>query len=377
MRALAAAFALLAAGCVRPQDDGALRPAAFAQIPGWQTDPVADALPALRAECRRLQRLPADTVLGGAGLAQQSGGRAAQWLPACTASRTLDLGNTPATRAFFEHWFQPYRVGAPALVTGYFEPEVPGALARSGAYTTPLLARPTDLRAGSPGAGGALTAGRLQDGQLVPYWTRAEIEAGRAGQATHPLLWLADPADLFFLQIQGSGRVRLPDGQVVQVGYDGKNGRPYTPIGRVLAEQGALSPQDVTMQSIRAWLAAHPAQARAVMDRNEDYVFFRVISDAPSGMGPPGALGTHLLPGRTAAVDRAAIPLGTPLFLDTSDPRTGTAWRRLLLAQDLGTDIVGPARIDVFLGAGAEAGALAGRMRQPGTAYVLLPRPAT
>ena len=370
----AAALALLAGGCVHPPADGALHQVAFADLPGWQADHVADALPALQAECRRLERLPADTALGGTGLAQQTGGRAGQWWPACTASRTLDAGDTAGVRSFFEHWFQPYRIGAPALVTGYFEPEVPGALAPGGAYTTALLSRPTDLRQGT-GTGGAPSMGRLHNGRVTAYWTRAEIEAGRAGAAAHALLWLADPADLFFLQIQGSGRVRLPDGEVVRVGYDGKNGRPYTPIGRVLAEQGALAPQDVTMQSVRAWLAAHPDQARAVMDRNEDYVFFRIITDAEPRMGPPGALGTHLLPGRTVAVDRAATPLATPLFLDMSDPRTGAPWQRLLLAQDLGTDIVGPARIDVFLGAGAEAGQLAGRMRQPGTAYLLLPRP--
>ncbi len=351
----------------------------FDEIPGWSADALGQTLPALRAECRRLALLPADTALGGAGLAAAAGGRAGQWSAPCQAARSLTPGDAAGARRFYESWFQPYRIDAPALVTGYYEPEVRGALTPGGAYVVPLLARPIDLVQGSrPGeADGRPGVGRLETGRLVPYWSRAEIEAGRAGLAARPLFWLADPVDLFFLQLQGSGRVRLPDGEVVRVGYDGKNGRPYTPIGRVLAEQGALAPQDVTMQSIRAWLAAHPDRAGAVMDRNEDYVFFRVIADADSAMGPPGALGVQLQAGRTAAVDRHAIPLAAPLFVDTTDPLTGQPWQKLLLAQDLGTDIVGPARVDVFFGAGDPAAQQAGRMRQPGMDYLLLPRPVS
>jgi membrane-bound lytic murein transglycosylase A len=378
----ALAGAAMLAGCVppAPPQDGALQAVGFAQIPGWSADALEQTLPALRAQCHRLALLPADTALGGAGLAAEAAGRAGQWSAPCRAALAVDPGDAAGSRRFYEAWFQPYRIGAPALVTGYYEPEVRGALARGGAYQTPLLARPTDLLQSPPPPGdpaGKPSVGRLQGGRLVPYWTRAEIEAGQAGQAARPLFWLADPADLFFLQVQGAGRVRLPDGSVIRVGYDGKNGRPYTPIGRVLAGQGAIAPQDVTMQSIRAWLAAHPDQARAVMDRNEDYVFFRVLTDADAGLGPPGALGVDLLAGRTAAVDRHAIPLATPVFLDTTDPVTGAAWRRLLLAQDLGTDIVGPARVDVFLGSGDAAALRAGRMRQAGTQYVLLPRPSS
>lgn len=374
---LAALVAL--AGCVPPPPPAppaGLSAVGFGEIPGWSADSLAQTLPALRAECGRLTRLPADTALGGAGLAQQAGGQAGQWAAPCAASRALSTDDPAATRRFYETWFQPYRIGEPALVTGYYEPEVRGSTVPGGAFRTPLLARPSDLRTIAAPGGDAMV-GRAQDGKLVPYWTRAEIEAGRIGDAARPLFWLADPIDLFFLQVQGSGRIRLPDGAVVRVGYDGKNGRPYTPIGRVLAAEGALAPQDVTMQSIRAWLAAHPDQARAVMDRNEDYVFFRLIDDRDADQGPPGALGTHLLAGRTAAVDRHAIPLAAPLFVDTTDPLTGAPWRRLLLAQDLGTDITGPARVDVFLGAGDMAEQQAGRMRQAGTDYVLLPRPTS
>jgi membrane-bound lytic murein transglycosylase A len=216
--------------------------------------------------------------------------------------------------------------------------------------------------------------GRLVAGRLVPYWSRAEIEAGQIGDTARPLLWLADPVDLFFLQIQGAGRVRLPDDTFVRVGYDGKNGRPYTPIGRILVHMNALAPGAVTMQSIRGWLAAHRDQAKSVMDQNEDYVFFRVLMDAEPNLGPPGALGVKLVPGRSAAVDRRSIPLGTPIFVDTTEPGSGAPWRHLLLAQDVGSDILGAARADVFLGAGAGAEAMAGAMHQGGTVYVLLPK---
>ncbi len=389
MRVEWAAAALLAAalsGCVQPPQSGepgqagTLATVGFDAIPGWNADTLAQTLPALRAQCHRLALLPADTVLGGAGLAAQAGGRAGQWSGACAAAGSLVPGDEAGIRAFYAAWFQPYRVTAPALVTGYYEPEVRGSLTPGGAYRTPLLARPSDLMQSPPTAGdpgGKPVVGRLQDGRMTAYWTRAEIEAGKAAGTTRTLFWLADPADLFFLQVQGSGRVRLPDNSIVRLGYDGKNGRPYTPIGRVLVEQGALASQDVTMQSIRAWLAAHPGQSKAVMDHNEDYVFFRVLTDVGADAGPPGALGVNLLAGRTAAVDRAALPLGTPLFLDIADPVTNAPWRRLVFAQDLGTDIVGPARTDVFLGSGPAAELQAGRMRQPGTEYILLPRPVS
>ena len=356
--------------------DGALHPVRFEAIPGWSDDTLADTLPGLQAECRRLALLPVDTVLGGSGTAALLEGRAGQWAPACAAAASLPPGDAAGARRFYETWFQPYRIGTPALVTGYYEPEVRGALAPGGVFATPILARPTDLVQArlSPDRPDGPTVGRSQNGRLVPYWTRAEIEAGRAGYAARPLLWLADPADLFLLQVQGAGRIRLADGTVVRVAYDGHNGRAYVPLGRVLVEQGALPADGVTLPAVRAWLTAHPAQARAVMDRNDDYVFFRVLLDADAGEGPPGALGVRLQPGRAAAVDRRAVPLGAALFLDTTDPVDGRPWRRLVLAQDFGEDVAGAATADLFLGAGDAAEQRAGRMHQGGTAYMLLPK---
>jgi membrane-bound lytic murein transglycosylase A len=355
-----------------------LEPASFADLPGWSADHISALLPGFKRECRRLALLPADTDLGGQGLASTYGGQAGDWLAPCHAAADVLPGSDAAMRAFFAKRFTPYRIATPALVTGYFEPEAEGSLHRGGVFQTPLLSRPTDLVQGPPPAGDPLgppAIGRRVAGTLVPYWTRAEIEAGAAGAATHPLFWLRDPVDLFFLQVQGSGRIRLPDGSVLRVTYDGRNGRAYTPIGRVLVAEHALAPEDVSMQSIRAWLAAHPDQAKRVMDTNEDFVFFRPLRHADSDFGPPGAMGVDLTPGRSAAVDRHFVPLGVPLFIDTTDPVSHAPWQRLVLAQDLGTDILGPARADIFLGSGFVAAQTAGLMRQTGTIFVLLPRP--
>jgi membrane-bound lytic murein transglycosylase A len=349
--------------------------AAFRQMPGWAADHVDELMPALRLQCRRFALLPVDTALGGEGLAQRYGGRAGQWADACAALRALPEGAD--LHRFFETWFAPYRVGGDALVTGYFEPVIPGALAQGGRYQVPVLARPADLVQGGPAdAQGRPGLGRLVDGHVVPYFSRAEIEAGALGGAARPIAWLESPVDLLFAQIQGSARVQLAEGGVLRLAFDGRNGRPYTPVGRVLEQMGAMTPDQVTMQSIRAWLEAHPAQAKAVMDRNESYVFFKVgAADDPS-LGPVGAMGVALTPGRSAAVDRAFLPLGSPMFVDSSLP-DGRAWRHLVLAQDLGSAISGRARVDVFWGVGPAAASWAGRMRQAGEVWLLLPRPVS
>ncbi len=350
----------------------------FADLPGWKTDHVSAIVPALGLQCRRLAQMPADTMLGGSGLASTYGGRAGQWLAPCLAAADLAPGDETGTRAFLTQRFQPYRIDSPALITGYFEPEVAGSLERGGAFQTPLLGRPTDLVQGPPPASDPLgppQIGRREGGRLMPYWSRADIEAGKAGTNTDALFWLRSPIDLFFLQVQGSGRIRLPDGSVQRVAYDGRNGRAYTPIGRVLIAENAMAPADVSMQTIRTWLETHPDQAKRIMDTNEDYVFFRALSHADSDFGPPGAMGVDLAAGRSAAVDRHFVPLGAPLFIDTTDPVSHAPWRRLVLAQDIGTDIVGPARTDIFLGSGALAEQTAGLMRQGGSEYILLPRP--
>lgn len=358
-----------------------LAPIGFDRLPGWSEEHPAEAVPAFLAGCAVLARSP-DETLGGAGEAASRGGRPQQWREACDAARTLPPGDA-AARGFFETYFQPWAIsdnGNPkGLFTGYYEPEVRGARSPGGTYRTPLLGRPTDmvqvdLGEFVPDLKGRRITGRLQQGQLMPYWDRAAIETGALERQRLGILWLADPIDAFFLQIQGSGRVLLPDGRVARVSYAGQNGRPYVPIGRVLADRGAIPLDQVSLQSIRAWLETHPDQAAEVMNQNPSYVFFRELIGARPQDGPPGSLGAPLSPGRSAAVDRSFIPLGAPVWLDTTDPLTGGPLRRLMMAQDIGGAIKGPVRADIFWGWGSEAEAKAGRMRQPGTDYVLLPR---
>ncbi len=358
----------------------ALSPVGFGQLPGWSTDRQADAL---RAFLRGCGPLSGGKALGGQGDAARLGGSPEQWRAACSAARSVPANDDTAARAFFERAFQPYAItgngSATGLFTGYYEPEVRGARVRGGSYATPLLSRPAnivsaDLGAFSDDLKGRTLVGRVQGGTFIPYFDRAQIDGGAlAGQGLE-LLWLADPVDAFFLEIQGSGRVQLADGGVVRVTYGGQNGRPYVPIGRVLIERGEIPREQVSLQSIRAWLAAHPAQARGVMDQNPSYVFFRELAGTGADTGPPGALGANLTPGRSLAVDRAFLPLGAPVWLDAADPLGGPPIRRLMVAQDTGGAIKGPVRGDVFWGWGADAETRAGTMKSSGSSYILLPR---
>ena len=356
---------------------------AFNSLPGWTTDRITDALPALLLSCERFALLPQDTVLGGTDLAAQQGGKAGQWLAACQAARALTPGDADGMRAFLQTWFTPYQLeqggNTTALLSGYYEPEVAGSRTRRGPYQTPLLARPRDLIQVSlgdfdPALAGRVVVGQISGATLSPYFTRSEIEAGALKPQHLELLYLASPIDAYFLQIQGSGRVKLPDGEIIRVAYAGKNGRAYVPIGKILSDQGAIPADQVSMQTIKSWLESHPAEAKSVMDQNPSYVFFRIVTSIAADQGPPGDFGVSLAAGRSLAVDRRIIPLGAPMWLATTDPVDQTPVQRLMLAQDTGTGVTGPLRADIFYGAGAEAANKAGRARQPGTLYVLLPK---
>ncbi len=366
-----------------------LVPVPFAEVPGWQDDRQGEALAAFLLNCRVIGQMPAEQPLGGQGEAQARGGAVAQWRPACEAARAVPVGNDIAARQFFEANFQANAVTdtgskaaddhADGLFTGYFEPEVPGARSPEGKYKYPLLARPPDLIQVDLGdfvddLKGRAVVGRVQETRLVPYYDRAQIEAGVLARKRLEFLWLLDPVDVYFLQLQGSGRVDLPNGKVVRVSYAGQNGRRSVLIGKVLADRGEMPLDQVSLQSIRAWLAAHPRQAADVLNQNPSYVFFREIDDLRPDQGPPGAIGAPLTPGRSVAVDRAYVPLGAPVFVATTDPITGAPWRRLTIAQDVGGAIRGPVRADIFFGWGHEAEDWAGRMRNHGTEYLLLPK---
>lgn len=350
-----------------------LAPAAFGDLPGWAQDRHAEFLPALVRSCARIARLPEDRDLGLAG-------RARDWRAPCAQAAAIGANDHAAARAFLESAFRAYTVadengGPEGLFTGYYEPDLRGSLTRQGRYTIPLHARPADLVTVDlgefrPELRGQRIAGSVQNGTLRPYASRERVNAGALDGRTDVLVWVDDPVDAFFLEIQGSGRVTLPDGRVLRLGFAAQNGHPYVAIGRTLIERGALTRETVSMQSIRAWLAANPTQARAVMETNPSYVFFRVLD----GDGPLGSEGVALTPGRSLAVDRAFLPMGVPMWLDAEDPLDPSARvRRVLMAQDTGGAIRGVVRGDVFWGAGNDAAERAGRMRARGRYWLLLP----
>lgn len=355
--------------------------ATFADLPGWVDDTVAEAVPAFLRSCAKLARLGDGDQVGRTPV----GGLAADWRAACAAAAQVPAGDHAAARAFFEAEFVPFVAknndDPIGRFTGYYEPLMRGSRVRHGAYQTPLHARPPDLVTVElsrflDDARGRKIAGRVVDGKLIPYDTRAEIVGGSLAARKLELLWVDDPVDAFFVQVQGSGRVKLDTGETVRVGYAATNGHRYTAIGRVLIAEGHLTPETVSMQSIRAYLVAHPERAEEVMNTNASYVFFELLG----GDGPNGSQGVVLTDGRSLAIDRNFIPQSAPLWLDTNAPVAGAEgerpFRRLVIAQDTGGAILGPVRGDVYFGGSEEAADLAGRMKGRGRYFLLLPRAA-
>lgn len=358
------ALLLLAlASCVPPQTGLQALPGTppgnkltFSALPGWAQDNTAAALATFVLSCQTIAHMPPDQPLGGDNLAQEAAGQAGLWAASCNAAKAVPPGDDTAARAFFEANFTLYAVPGQSLITGYFEPEYPGSKNLTKTYTVPLYAKPAD-----------------PDLAALP---RAAIDNGALYRKAPVTAYLSSPADAFMLQIQGSGRILLPNGKTLRVGFDGQNGQPYTPIGRILVQNGDLKSEDVSFQSISAWLKANPAEAKGVMEQNARYVYLRPLGPLPDDEGAPGTLGVPLTAGRSLAVDKSVVPLGTPVFLATTDPITGAPLQRLTVAQDTGGGIQGPNRADLFFGAGPDAQATAGSMRQPGQLYILLPNPA-
>lgn len=317
---------------------------------------AARALSAFRISCPSLQRREDKTTLT-AGF---------DWAPACATAQTILPGNAAA---FFRDNFDWVRVAdGKAFATGYFEPEIAGSRVAAPGYSIPVYRTPPDL-VRCTRADGETGRGRIDEtGQCVLYYTRAEIEGGvLAGQGLE-IAYAADPVDLFFLEIQGSGRLKLPDGAVLRIGYDNQNGREYVAIGRLLRERGLIAPGGVNMQSIKAWLRAHPEEGMALMHENLSYIFFREIT----GPGPLGAMNLPVTPHATVAADPNFVPLGAPVFLTLDRPEANGLW----VAQDTGGAIKGSNRFDTFWGAGELATHLAGGMSASGQALILLPRGA-
>jgi membrane-bound lytic murein transglycosylase A len=285
-------------------------------------------------------------------------------------------------RAFFETEYRPFdvvpAVGAP-FFTGYYEPEVAGSLTPTAEFQTPLYRPPPDLVEVGPGEAPQIDslfrfALRTAAG-YTEHPDRAAIMNGALAGRDLELVWVADPVDAFFIHIQGAARIRLQEGGTMRVTYAAKSGHPYTPIGRVLIETGALSREEATMQGIRAWLAANPAEADAVMARNRSYIFFREAPVADDNLGPIAAAKVPLTPMRSLAVDRLQHAFHSPVWVETMLP-DGAPFRHLTIAHDTGSAIVGPARGDIFFGSGDEAGAVAGAMRAGGRFVLLMPKGA-
>jgi membrane-bound lytic murein transglycosylase A len=335
-----------------------LEPVSFAELPGWGEDDHAAAFRALLSSCHADPELPysAAAILLGENLGEA------------------------AARRFFEDLYTPHRIkGAPApgLVTAYYEPEVKGSRERTGAFQVPVYARPADLitviaETERARFNDRITGFRDTAHGQVPYYTRAEIWDGALQGRGLELLYLDDPVELFFMQVQGSGVVRLPDGSRIRLTYAGKNGHPYTSIGKLLVERGKIAKGAANMETVRAWLRADPARGRALMEENRSYVFFAEFE----GSAPLGAEGVPLTPGRSLAVDAAYHRLGLPIFVAAPElgGERGRPFRRLMIAQDVGSAIRGPERGDIFFGTGEEAGVLAGRVAHQARFFVLLPK---
>lgn len=340
--------------------------AGFSDLPGWNAARFEAAQASFRRGCAQLAKKAPAAAMGGAGYA----GTVGDWLPLCRSA------NGDA-RAFFETNFTPFAVSegdkADGLFTGYYEPEIQASPTRGGVYQTPVYALPDDWVRFDLGEFDSRLAGQhavaqVRDHTLQSYPDRAAINANPPRGPV--LLWAADPVALFFLQIQGSGRARLPDGSSVRLAYAGANGQPYTAIGRTLINEGQLTRENVSLQSIRAWLVAHPGQARRVMETDKSYVFFlRAAIDDPA-LGSTGTLGVNLTPLASLAVDAKMNALGAPFFVAADGPDPVHA---LLIAQDTGGAIKGAVRGDIFFGAGPQAEERAGHMNAGGRLFVLLP----
>jgi membrane-bound lytic murein transglycosylase A len=340
----------------------ALVPVTWAEVEGWGEDDPSLALNAFLKSCGSLHQRP-------------------QWQTVCAEAETLDRLSEQEVRTFFERRFIPHQMrkadGDPVgLATGYYVPDLRGSRQPSPAYPWPLYRRPDDLlvidlREVYPELGNYRLRGRLDERRIRPYWDRAAIDGEGRPLAGQELCWVDDPVELFFLQIQGSGRILFEDGSRVMVNYAEQNGHPYRSVSKWLLDRQIMPREKMSMQNIKAWARENPAQVYELLNTNPSYVFFRELpGDADS---PPGAMGVPLSSGRSLAVDARYTPLGAPVFVATTWPDDDRPLYRLMMAQDTGGAIKGPVRVDFFWGMGETAGAQAGRMKQPLRMWVLLP----
>jgi membrane-bound lytic murein transglycosylase A len=340
-----------------------LLPVDWSEVDGWLSDNPALAMGALLKSCTALRWLP-------------------QWQEACSKAVALQGHPVDEIRSYFEQSFQPHQLrqedGSPVgMVTGYYVPDLRGSRQQSAKYSYPLYRRPDDLLTIDlsdvyPNLANYRLRGKLEGSRVVPYWDRRAIDGQEQPLAGQELFWVADPVELFFLHVQGSGRILFEDGSRVMVNYADQNGHPYRSIGQWLLDHSIMTRDQMSMQNIRAWARKNPDQVNELLSQNPSYVFFRDLGEEIDS--PPGALGVPLTPGRSLAVDPQYIPLGTPVFLSSTWPDSKQPLQRLMIAQDTGGAIKGRVRADFFWGMGDQAGEQAGKMKQDVKLWVLLPR---
>ena len=340
-----------------------LQRVSWEQVDGWTLDRPAAALETFKNSCRVIAKRR-------------------EWQQVCADVRMIPVDDENAARNFFEDFFQPYRVvnkdgDSRGLITGYYGPELEGSRKKTDDYRYPLYRQPDDLLVIDlsklyPELGNYRLRGRIVGNRVVPYFERGEIDGTQNPLSGQELFWVKDSVELFFLHVQGSGRIRLPDGKRVMVGYANQNGHPYQSIGKLLLERRAMTRDQMSMQNIRRWVEKNPEAGRELLSENPSYVFFRQLSE--DIQSPPGALGIPLTPLRSLAVDPRTIPLGAPVFLSTTYPGTDLPLKQLMVAQDTGGAIKGEVRADFFWGMGNDAGKVAGKMKQDGQLWVLLPK---
>jgi membrane-bound lytic murein transglycosylase A len=353
-------------------------PVNWADITGWPEDDHLAAFQAFRASCVPIvaqTRPPSDMKALGVSLREP-----------CRIAKASSISTGEKAREFFEQHFLPLRIAKlgdnEGFVTGYYEPVVDGSRTQTDVYNVPVYRRPSNLFVRGVKQGGEMpnkgqVFRKIGRRKLVPYYDRGEIEDGAIAGRGLEICWLKDQTDLLFMQIQGSARIRFEDGSMMRINYDAHNGYPYTAVGRVLIERNIIPKDQMSMQRIRQWMDENPDGAKELRRQNKSYVFFREVrlSDKDEAVG---AQGVHLTPGRSIAVDKSLHVYGTPFFIEGNLPleseQSKTPFRRLMVAQDTGSAIVGPARADIYFGAGAEAGRVSGRLRHGMQFIILVPK---
>ena len=352
-------------------------PITYAELPGWKSDNLSENLPVLIRSCLKLRRLPKNKAMGKF----YEMGKISDWLSICAAAEIIRPGNETEARYFYETRFRPYTVSNnqnnKGLITGYYEADLQGAFGADARFQFPILAKPKDIISAElhnfdDRYKKNKILGRIHKNKLVPYYTRSEIEDGALSGRKLETMWVDNAIDAFILHIQGSGRVILPDGSYVRVGFDGRNGHKYTSIGRELVSMGVMDLEDVTMPAIRNWMEENPVGAKSLMRKNKSFIFFKVSKNA----GPTGSQGVILTATRSLAIDREFYPMGLPVWLNTTVPGSREKMQRLMVTQDTGAAIKGPVRADFFWGNGQQAAINAGLMKQRGEMYLLLPKSA-